>query len=198
MPVMDGRKADFVKCCMAYGQREKTRLEQLVSTQTSQVDDLAERLRRQSRDLQTSRRTLEALLVMLAREQQDIEADFDQLTALPHVVAVETDDSAVRVFTDVIHIEHAGRRHKIGMFVLDLDLERGIAVNNVTNTGQKLQWDHPHVQGGKPCLGGLRSGLERLLGECQFAPLVSMLIQFLESYDEETAYSPVTSWAELP
>jgi len=105
--------------------------------------------------------------------------------------------SVIRVLTDEIVVEHEGQRYKIGRFGLELDLEAGLRVVNLENTGDRSSWDHPHVQAGLPCLGNLREGFEKLLGECQIVPLVSMLIQFLDTYNPETAYCPIEHWEKI-
>jgi hypothetical protein len=110
---------------------------------------------------------------------------------------VEVNGSAVRVLTEEIIIKHEGQRYKIGRFALELDLKEGLRAVNLENTGDKSAWDHPHVQASLPCLGNLRDGFEKLLGECQIVPLVSMLVQFLGSYNPETAYCPIEHWEKV-
>ena len=74
-------------------------------------------------------------------------------------------------------------------------LFNGIRVVNLNNASPKSGWDHPHVQAGQPCLGNLREGFEKLLGECTLVPLVAMLLQFLETYTPATAYCSIDLWA---
>lgn len=145
-----------------------------------------------------ARRRLSALKEILAADQIQLEQDFDQLLSLPHVRGLEVEGSLVRVLTDTITIEHEGQHYKIGQFALELNLEQGLRVVNLKNTGDKSGWDHPHVQGELPCLGNLREGFEKLLGECQMVPLASMLVQFLESYNPQTAYCPIEHWEKVP
>lgn len=188
------QKSAYVHSCMAYSEAERERLEDEIRVRAEQVSQLSTQMRSASRALHAARRRSGALGSTSAVERAQFEQDFDQLVSLPQVVGVEVKSSLIRVLTGMIVIEHLGQRYRIGRFELELDLERGLRVVNLENTGQKSGWDHPHVQGGLPCLGNLREGFEKLLGECQIVPLASMLIQFLESYNPETAYCSLDLW----
>jgi hypothetical protein len=182
---------------MAYAESEREQVEKEINKGVEQVSQLSAQLRSASRSLHAARRRLLALKTILATERAQFERDFDQLESLPYVRGVEVNGSAVRVLTEEIIIKHEGQRYKIGRFALDLDLKEGLRVVNLENTGDKSAWDHPHVQASLPCLGNLRDGFEKLLGECQIVPLVSMLVQFLESYNPETAYCPIEHWEKV-
>lgn len=196
-PVTEGAKAAFVRSCIAYAEAERARLQGEVRARAEQVSELSAQLRAAGRSLHAARQQLSALEAALVGERVQLEEDFDQLGSLPRVRAVEVEGSLVRVLTDAIAIEHGGQRYRIGEFALELDLERGVRVVNLNNTGHKSGWDHPHVQAGLPCLGNLRSGFEKLLGECQLVPLTSMLVQFLETYNPETAYCSIELWERM-
>jgi hypothetical protein len=187
----------FVRCCMAHVQAARAAAIEDIRAGAEQVVELSERLRAASRSLHVARLRLAGLEASLAGERDRLELDFDQLLRLAHVRDVEVDGSTVRLLTDEVVIEHDGRRHRIGSFAIGLHLERGVRIDNLANTGAKPEWDHPHVQAGLPCLGNLRDGLDKLLGECQLVPVASMLVQFLETYDPDTAYCPIELWEEV-
>lgn len=182
---------------MAYAESEQKQLEEEIQKTAEQISRLSDQLRSASRTLHSARRRLAACKAILANERAQFERDFDQLTSLPLVRSVEVDGSMIRVLTDDIIIEHEAQRYRIGRFAIELDLEKGIKIVNVENSSKKSAWDHPHVQANLPCLGNLRDGFEKLLGECQIVPLVSMLLQFLGSYNPETAYGPIEHWERL-
>jgi hypothetical protein len=184
----------FVRCCMAHAQAARAAAAEDVRAGGERVAELSERLRAASRSLHVARLRLAGLEASLAGERARLELDFDQLLRLAHVRDVQVDGSTVRLLTDEIVIEHDRRRFRIGAFAIGLDLGRGVRIDNLANTGPKPEWDHPHVQAGLPCLGNLRDGLDKLLGECQLVPVASMLVQFLETYDPATAYCPVELW----
>jgi hypothetical protein len=190
-------KSAFVNSCMAHAESEREEIEKEISKGVEQISQLSAQLRSASRSLHVARRRLLAFKTILATERAQLERDFDQLELLPHVQGVEVDGPAIRVLTDEIIIKHEGQRYKIGRFALELDLKQGLRVVNLKNKGDKSAWDHPHVQASLPCLGNLRDGFEKLLGECQIVPLVSMLVQFLDSYNPETAYCPIEHWEKV-
>lgn len=190
-------KSAFVNSCMAYAESEREQLETEIKRRAEQISQLSEQLRSASRSLHLARRRLAACKEILATERMQFERDFDELVSLPHVQGVEVSGSTIRVLTDEIIINHQGQHYRIGRFALELDLQRGLKVVNVENAGDKSAWDHPHVQANLPCLGNLRDGFEKLLGECQIVPLVSMLMQFLSSYNPETAYGPIEHWEKV-
>lgn len=184
----------YVEACSAFAQAERARLEAELNARKEQLQRLSDELRRASRALHQARARLRAAEALLATERSRLEHDFEELLALPGVREVEVHGTRITVLTEPIVLEHQGVRYRIGDFALELDLERGITVRNLHNTGSRSHWDHPHVQGGLPCLGNLRDGLEKLLGACQLVPLVSMLLQFLETYTPDTAYCSIDLW----
>ena len=190
-------RSAFVNSCMAYAESEREHVEKEINKGVEQVSQLSAQLRSASRSLHAARRRQLAFKAILATEQAQFERDFDQLESLPYVQGVEVNGPTIRVLTDEIIIKHEGQRYKIGRFALELDLKEGLRVVNLENTGDKSAWDHPHVQANLPCLGNLRDGFEKLLGECQIVPLVSMLVQFLGSYNPETAYCPIEHWKKV-
>lgn len=187
-------QAAYAQACLGHAELERARLQQEVQARQVQVAQLSQQLRSASRALHQARTGLKVAEGVLAAERARLEGDFEELLSLPGVHAVELEGLHIRVLTNPIVLEHEARRYLIGDFAIDLDLERGIQVVNLNNPGQKSGWDHPHVQAGQPCLGNLREGFEKLLAEYQLVPLVSMLIQFLESYTPDTAYGSVELW----
>lgn len=182
---------------MAYAESEREQIEEDIKKGAEQIAQLSDQLRSASRSLHAARRRLVACKEILATERTQFERDFDQLVSLPRVQGVEVHGAMIRVLTDEIIIDHQGQRYRIGRFALELDLQKGVKVVNLENTGDRSAWDHPHVQASLPCLGNLRDGFEKLLGECQIVPLVSMLVQFLGSYNPETAYGPIEHWERV-
>ena len=135
---------------------------------------------------------------VIASDRLQFERDYEDLLTLPGVRGVEVHGHAVTVHTEPIIIDWEGARYRIGEFALLLDFEHGIQIVNLKNTGPKVGWDHPHVQGHLPYLGNMRDGFEKLLGECQLVPLVSMMLQYLETYHPDTAYTPIEQWQREP
>ena len=187
----------YVAACLHDVERERVRLRDQLETRRAELTRLSTEMRQLSRELHLGRRKLAGLDEEQAEERARFERDFDELLQLPHVRRVEAVGSMIRVLTEPIEIEYEGHRYRIGEFALELGLDFGIKVVNLNNTSWSTGWDHPHVQGGYPCLGNLKEGCEMLLGEFQLVPLVSLLMQFLESYDRVSAYGPITLWKRV-
>jgi hypothetical protein len=184
----------YVAACLHDVERERVRLRDQLETRRSELNRLSAEMRMLSRELHLGRKKLTGLEEEATEERARFERDFDELLALPGVRRVEAVGSMIRVLTEPVVIEHEGHRYRIGEFALELGLDMGIKVVNLNNTSWATGWDHPHVQGGYPCLGNLKEGCEMLLGEFQLVPLVSLLLQFLEAYDRVSAYGPISLW----
>jgi len=119
---------------------------------------------------------------------------FDRIVALPRVAALELSGSSVEVCTDPIEIEWEGRRYRLGDYRLTIDLGGEVSVASLAHLGPKLGWDHPHVQDGLPCLGNLRPGVLKLIADFELALAVQLLLDFVATYQPETAYTPIEGW----
>ena len=121
---------------------------------------------------------------------------FEELAGLPLVAAVEAGGSCLRVRTEPVTIEWDSRRYRLGAYSLTLDLDGDVRVDSLEHLGPKAGWDHPHVQDGLPCLGNLRPGILKLIGDFELALAVQLLLEFLVTYQPETAYTPIDGWPE--
>ncbi len=186
----------FVAACAAYGERAKADAREAIRRSEERLAGLSAELRAGWRELHAQRKRLAALEAVEAADSGVFAADFDQFTALSGVHLVEVRGSRVEFTTDEIVIAHGGRRYGLGAFRVTMDLENGISIAGETPP-PVAEWPHPHVQGGKPCLGALAVGVEKLLAECSVAPLAVILVQFLKSYDPDTAYCAVERWMEV-
>ena len=117
-----------------------------------------------------------------------------QVVATRGVQSVEVVDQALHVLTDPVEIEWEDTRYHLGLYRGVLDLEGNIRIESVSKLGPKPDWDHPHVQDGRPCLGNLREGLLKLIAEYELALAVQVAIGFLETYQPESAYCAIEGW----
>lgn len=190
-------RAAYAQACQRIGEAEVQRLREAVGQREAELAQLGDRLRVVSREHHRTRQRLTEAERTTASEQLRFERDFDALVALPHVGRIDVDGGRIRITTDPIELEHDGRRFRVGIFAVDIDIERGVHMTNLQNTSASTGWDHPHVQGTVPCLGNLQEGCELLLGQLEIVPLVALLLQFLETYNPATAYGPITLWEEI-
>jgi hypothetical protein len=166
------------------------------------LDRRLARLGAEMRAVSRQRAIAQRRAVAAARDHGDPEprfaSDYEALIALPGVASVAVEAGRISVTTTPVAIMHEGESYLIGSFAILVDFEHGVRISNIANTSQRTGWDHPHVQGTAPCLGNLQEGCEILLGQVELVPLVSLLIQFLDTYQPETAYAPITLWRRLP
>jgi hypothetical protein len=200
MSAAEDERSAFVTGCMAFGESASMRLAAEIADGEASIARLAGELRTKTRELHESRRRLAGLRLVATSDAARFEQDYDELIRLPGVARVEVSGTTVHVTTDPIDIVTGERTYRIGPFAIDmeLDLHDEIRIRNLANTSQRDGWDHPHIQAGLPCLGNLRTGCEILLGDLQVVPLVSLLLQFLGTYDPASAYAPISLWQEIP
>jgi hypothetical protein len=173
------------------------RLNDQMASESQSIRNLSDQLRRTTNALHEHRQLRDALVAAEGAAVERFRTEYRELLALPLVAGVEIVDDVLHVNTAEVAIRHDGDVFTIGTFRIELSLELGIRMINTNNLGDKQGWDHPHVQGGYPCLGNLRIGFEKLLAEFQFVPLVSMILQFLESYTPAEAYCAVERWRKV-
>jgi hypothetical protein len=158
------------------------------------VEEMARRITADTRRLRAGCRDLR-LAQGGARPPEAEGWDPERLRALPEVREVHAQDGWIRLTTAPITVAHAGRRYRLGRFRLDLNPASGeIRIANLTH--RVGPYDHPHVLSGRPCLGAIREGVAKLLGEWQVAPAAEVLMDFLKTVDPAEWRVPVLRWPE--
>jgi hypothetical protein len=153
---------------------------------------------RQMRDLERRLSASHRRLAELSQYQAHSEAlarDFDRITGLPGVVEVAVQDAVLQVFTEPIVIGYGFRRYHLGRFRLDLHFDGRLFVRNLT--GRYETYDHPHVDNGRPCLGNIQEGIQRLLAQREFAAATEILLQYLRTVNPADWRKAVTFWTEV-
>jgi hypothetical protein len=119
----------------------------------------------------------------------------DDLLRIAGVDRVRAEREELWVDTTWLHIVDGPRAHAIGRFRIRASPVIGVRIERLeAPEGVTAVWPHPHVQGDLPCLGNLRVGIEKLVAVGDLVPMVALLIEFLESYDAETAYCDISAW----
>jgi hypothetical protein len=135
-----------------------------------------------------------ALLCDLQDRVASAEEELRRILAVRGVQSIEVVDRTLHVVTDPVQIEWEGVRYCLGNYRLVLNLDGDVHVQSVSKLGPKSAWGHPHVQDGRPCLGNLREGMLKLIAEYELALAVQVALQFLESYQPESAYCAIERW----
>lgn len=183
----------YVGACQEGVAEEIQFLETEVAFLEAGVEEMARRSTADTRHLRAGRRGLR-----LAQGRADSpEADGwepERLRALPEVCEVHAQNGWIRLTTAPIAVEHAGRRYQLGRFRLDLHASGDVRIVNLTH--RIGPYDHPHVHCGRPCLGAIREGIAKLLGECQAAAAAEVLIDFVKTVNPTEWRIPVLNWPE--
>jgi hypothetical protein len=193
-PLVAGKRAlaDLVARSIA---AERQQAKRDLASIPGQIGELSRRLVGLDRRLVAAAQRLEQLT-----DRSDVEAfaasELDRLLAIDGVRAVHVEASELHVESEPIVIASADRRYDLGAYCLTIDLAGDVRIESQDHRGPKPLWDHPHVQGGLPCLGNLREGILKLIAEYELALAVQVLIDFLRTYNPETAYTPIEGWPE--
>ena len=166
-------------------QQEEARLE---------IQSLSRRLvalERRLRDSAMRQSQLEDMRDIRLRAREE----YERVLAVPGILSLKVDEgSQIEVRTSPIEIEWEGTTYGLGSYRMTLDMDGDIALHSVQRLGPKPHWDHPHVQDSLPCLGNLRPGVLKLIAEYEIGLAVQVLMDFLRTYQPETAYCPIEGW----
>ena len=153
---------------------------------TSQISGLVRKngeLREQIAALETTTRP--------AQEQKAQEEFAALVKMMPSpVTSVEVDYGKLSIVLEPLILEHDSTDYAMGCYTLTITSDK---VHIWSDGG--FSYPHPHVSSdGVPCWGNLGPGIGKLLGEGQYAALVSVILEFLHSYNERDAYRHIETW----
>ena len=168
--------------------------EEIRATEHTQ-EELSCRLTQEARHLAACRRRLR---VLHGEAEQSPRAadDLARLQEMESIREVEAYAGGVRLITRPIDVAHGGVRYRLGSFQIDLAETGAIRVRNLTDPYG--YYDHPHVWDGRPCLGNVREGVAKLVGEYQWVAAAEVLLDFLRTLTPQDWYVPVTHWKAAP
>jgi hypothetical protein len=183
----------YIGACRERVAGELRFLEDEIAILEEGVEEMARRIATDTRRLREGRRRLH-----LSQGWQDpleiAGQELQRIQELPEVCDVDRQDSRIRLTTAPILVEHRGRRHCLGRFQIDLFFNGDVRIVNLTN--RVGPFDHPHVRASRPCLGGVREGIAKLLGEFQVVAAAEVLIDFLQTVNPAEWRLPVSYWPE--
>jgi hypothetical protein len=171
-------------------------LEAEIRTTEEEVEAASARVLAETRHVRACRNRLAQLRGELTRREPDPAREFDSLCELPDVADVATLPDGLRLVTRPIVAEHRGRRHAMGTFQIDLGFNGEITMRNLTN--RHGYYDHPHIWDGKPCLGNIRAGLAKLIGELELTAAAEVLLDFLKTINPRDWHVSIEHWREAP
>jgi hypothetical protein len=123
--------------------------------------------------------------------------EYDALCKTPHVQDIELEGNIIRVYTDMIIIPYRGKNYKIGKFRIDIFIDGSNgAVKAYNLTDGKDRVFHPHIKkDGYCCLGNISEGVTKLLAEYQYAVLIQLMINYLQTYNPGSTYYDIDNWS---
>lgn len=183
----------YVRACQERVDEEIRFLRAEIAFLEDGVEEMARRIAADTRRLTEGRRRLR--LLQGGRDQPESSGrELESLQALPEVCEARIQDGRISIITSPIVVEHGGRRYRLGRFQLDLHFNGDVRIRNLTD--RIGPFDHPHVHQGRPCLGTVREGVAKLLGEFQFVGAAEVLIDFLKTVNPADWRLPVLHWPE--
>ncbi len=175
-----------------------------IQTQESVTEEDAQAVRSQLAELSRQFVTLDRRLLSYSRRAKELRTltdvpesagqELERLLAVRGVRAAEVAGSQLRVLTHQLMLESEGSTYNLGEYRILLDLAGDVRIESISRLGPKPHWDHPHIQDGLPCLGNLREGVLKLMARYELALATQVLMDFLSTYNADTAYCPIEGW----
>ncbi len=114
---------------------------------------------------------------------------------VPRVLSgVSYTPGSLKVITNPIAIDYEGMEYEMGQYLIIIEFGAPeLRIRNLYSSA--MEFPHPHVNtDGVPCLGNLAPGINKLLTESDYLGLVEVLLQFLNSYNEDNPYLKIEHW----
>lgn len=150
---------------------------------------------------------LQEIIIKLASEQKALRRleaesngestatkELNALKRIKKVTRISTRMDKLVVELDTVYLTTATARYEIGKFQIEFGVDHHFRIRNIT--GRILSYDHPHVIDGEPCLGNMKNILLYAYGG-EIAMAVMTTIEYLNSYNPQSAYHPVDNWKEV-
>jgi len=136
----------------------------------------------------------------LTRKRQERQAR-EECTQLRRLLGrsirlMELRDGHLNVLTHPIDVDWCGYAYEFGCFWLRLPLGNGrVEIRPEDDTYIMEGYPHPHIStDGTPCLGNIGASLAQLLGEGKIFEAVTLLLEFLRSYNPDNPYLKIERW----
>jgi len=145
------------------------------------------------RELPMARKELEALEKQIEEQSNPLaEKQADGLAALIQSGQYEeitpAHDGCLFARTSGILVEHDDWTFDLGRYEINIDAQGKVSIYSADGTDAD-GYPHPHVDSsGRPCLGNISADLARSIGRMRIAEALTLLHDFLSSYNEDGPY----------
>ena len=183
----------YIGACRGRVVEEIRFLEAEIAILEEGVEEMARRIVTDTRRFRAGHRRLNGLQGWLD-PQDALRQELRRTMELPDISEADQQNGRIRLTTVPLLADLEGRRHYLGRFQIDLFLNGDVRITNLTN--RVGAFDHPHVYAGRPCLGGIREGIAKLLGEFQIVAAAEVMIDFLRTVNPAEWRLSVLHWPE--
>ena len=183
----------YLQECRSHLHEEMDFLEDEIHFIEDNLEEYARRITAESRRLSTYQQRFNTLRGTPSTTEQHLR-ELDQLKELPEIRELQIQDGRITVFTAPLLVEYGGREFRLGSFRIEISFSGDIRIRNLTDA--LGAYDHPHIYQGRPCLGNIREGVAKMIGQYQFVAAVYVLIDFLKTVNPKDWRIPIVYWQE--
>ncbi len=183
----------YLRECRSRVQQETDFLEQEMRFIENNLEEYARRITAETRNLSALQNRLNTIQGAPAENEQYLK-DIDQLKELSEIREVQIQDGRLTIFTSPLQTEYDGRQFHLGSYRMEISFAGDVRIRNLTDAVGA--YDHPHIYQGRPCLGNIREGIAKMIGEYQFVAVVYVLLDFLKTVNPKDWRIPIAYWPE--
>ncbi len=196
---LDKEREGYVELCFRRLDAQRKNLKRDVDECSARIMEMGESLRKEITDRRAKQSALDGFMTTeLPKERERLRTEFDQLVASPCVIAIEANQDGVVVFTKTVEIAWRGKRYRIGRFKVTLAYTGSITIKNIANTAKDSNYEHPHVHyPSNTCWGNMHATVMELMGDREYASVITMIHRFLEVYNPHGGVEEITKWKEV-
>ena len=179
-------KDQYVKLCKNRFKARSQTAERTIKEEEDRLHQLKEKTVTSIRRLKEAQIIIAALKNGVSEEDAKYAQEFDKLFT-DKIKKVTCTGNTISAFTNVLFCEDPRTRklHEIGEFRITLDINTGrVLWNNLTRKvdAYESSMHAPHIfKSGEACMGYLSEVLPELIANYEFAAVISLTIQFVES-----------------
>lgn len=187
---------DFKTALEKQNKRNTDRLQSVINELNRDIDHFTAEIVSKSRELNG--------LVETQNKAKQLSVDFnpimEKIQKINGIEKVEYDEVGGKpiliFYTRPIEITHEGKTYLMGKYYIEVYFDGDNGGVRIHNLSKKIrgQFDHPHIEMGRCCLGNIKSVIPQLIAEYKFDDLILYLIAFLESYNVHGAYKYIENW----
>lgn len=152
------------------------------------LSDLGDKIEKNQRELALKMKEAKEIKKIITNgNDQDFLRQFDEISALPLVKAIEVGNKEIKVFTDTIYIIYRGDdeffkgKYEIGSFMIKFEIG-GYGVQEIKNLANTSIAKEGHPYGdGSYCFGNLSDYIHKALKEKNFVLATLLVLQSLQT-----------------